>query len=261
MCVCVIMCLPIHSISSIALFPQLMTSPKDTLVFKGSTIVLPCYGIAYPHPFFRWTRNHVTFSLSNSKWSGSCFFFNFFIGHTQSTATFNGTLTISSAMSIDGGNYQCVVTSSEEFRSSKVAIVTVIGKYYLFHVYVFIYLFILKDTPNILKAPEDRIVITGSTVYLDCLVEDTSLITETYIWSRDSHMIRNNAHTMVFDNGTLRVSNFSSDGNAGEYECKVKLKAESSQAMPLYMNVGTAFVTTGKRRRVKEYMIEKELKI
>ena len=60
-------------------------------------------------------------------------YFTFFVGHTQSTATFNGTLMISSAAFGDSGTYRCLATSSGKLQLSSAAIVTVIGKCFFFH--------------------------------------------------------------------------------------------------------------------------------
>ena len=51
-----------------------------------------------------------------------------FLGHVQSSETFNGTLLILSAVKSDSGNYKCVAATTLHYAISAPALVKVIGK-------------------------------------------------------------------------------------------------------------------------------------
>lgn len=51
-----------------------------------------------------------------------------FLGHIQSSETFNGTLLILSAVKSDSGNYKCVADTASHYVTSAPALVKVIGK-------------------------------------------------------------------------------------------------------------------------------------
>ena len=121
----------IHSVLHIFLLtlPSLSLSPaqspsfthgsalRDTLVFVGDTVTLPCTATGHPAPTFFWTRGATDspVDLANERIS-------------ISAETNDGTLTITNAKDVDSSFYKCTATNSVGSRRTGAVFLKVIGE-------------------------------------------------------------------------------------------------------------------------------------
>lgn len=190
-------------------------------VINGSRVEMTCVPPDH-HPKrlkYTWYKNYKPIS-SGSRYNSS---------------PTSGRLLISPVISDDQGAYFCQVKSvyAMETRASRVAYLTVNGKWGNIFVYIIDFMYTKFSTalvfdlsfllfsvpPYFLTKPSDKAVVWGSTLRLICIVAGFPMPHVT--WYHDNKLLGNSSRLSLYDNGSL-VLYLIDVQDFGQYKCSAK---------------------------------------
>uniref|UniRef100_A0A672YD23 Neurofascin homolog (chicken) a n=1 Tax=Sphaeramia orbicularis TaxID=375764 RepID=A0A672YD23_9TELE len=172
--------------------PPRMLGPKNQLikVIENNRTLLDCPFFGSPLPEFK-----------NGQGSG--------LDGGQYRAHINGTLEIKRARTEDEGTYTCVANSILGTAENQVRLE-------------------VKEKTRIVRAPEHRSAVRGSTVRFDCKVTSDPSLSVTVAWTKDDKPLHM-GWRLRKDEESLTIPNVN-EGDEGTYMCTVKSEIDQDSA-------------------------------
>uniref|UniRef100_A0A672YE28 Neurofascin homolog (chicken) a n=1 Tax=Sphaeramia orbicularis TaxID=375764 RepID=A0A672YE28_9TELE len=173
--------------------PPRMLGPKNQLikVIENNRTLLDCPFFGSPLPELRWFKNGQGSGLDGG----------------QYRAHINGTLEIKRARTEDEGTYTCVANSILGTAENQVRLE-------------------VKEKTRIVRAPEHRSAVRGSTVRFDCKVTSDPSLSVTVAWTKDDKPLHMGWRK---DEESLTIPNVN-EGDEGTYMCTVKSEIDQDSA-------------------------------
>ncbi|XP_029990784.1 neurofascin homolog (chicken) a isoform X7 [Sphaeramia orbicularis] len=175
--------------------PPRMLGPKNQLikVIENNRTLLDCPFFGSPLPELRWFKNGQGSGLDGG----------------QYRAHINGTLEIKRARTEDEGTYTCVANSILGTAENQVRLE-------------------VKEKTRIVRAPEHRSAVRGSTVRFDCKVTSDPSLSVTVAWTKDDKPLHM-GWRLRKDEESLTIPNVN-EGDEGTYMCTVKSEIDQDSA-------------------------------
>ncbi|XP_060029207.1 protein sidekick-1 [Erinaceus europaeus] len=170
--------------------PAFTRLPVDTTVTDGMTALLRCEVSGAPTPAITWKRGSQVLA------SGSVRLPRFMLLES-------GGLQVAPVSAQDAGNYTCFAANSEGTLQATAELT-------------------VWNRTSIVSAPEDLVVIKGTTAVLRCGVTHDPRISPRFLWKKDQVAIAlpGSSRILVEKDGSLLISQTWS-GDIGDYTCQV----------------------------------------
>ncbi|XP_031731440.1 neurofascin homolog (chicken) a isoform X17 [Anarrhichthys ocellatus] len=175
--------------------PPRMLGPKNQLikVIENNRTFLDCPFFGSPLPDLRWFKNGQGSGLDGG----------------QYRVYINGTLEIKRARAEDEGTYTCVANSMLGTAENQVRLE-------------------VKEPTRIVRAPERRSAVRGSTAHFDCKVKSDPSLPITVAWTKDDKPLYL-GWRLRKDEESLTIPNVN-EGDEGTYTCTVKSEIDQDSA-------------------------------